>query len=282
MKRSWLWIVASVLLAVLAGVLAIVTLNRAVGGTTDQPAAEGPKRQVVVARQAIAAGTEIRGDSVLVEERDQIPSGAVVRVPDVLGLITLRDFAQGEVLLMQDLAPVDFTEAITLTRNLHILLEDKIAVALPADDVLSKWGAVLPGDSVDVLFTMDMILETPMLLDEIITLEGDFQRVERDQSMDQATVLALQDLEVLQIIEEPQVQVTQEGDEPPPAELPRRAMILKIDPQDAVILKYLRDTATKIDVALRSPINDALFEVESVNINYLMLRYGIAVPQPLE
>jgi Flp pilus assembly protein CpaB len=280
MKRSWLWIVASVLLAVLAGVLAIVTLNRAV--ETEQPVTQAPKRQVVVARQAIAAGTEIRGDNVVVEERDQVPSGAVVRVPDVLGLITLRDFAQGEVLLMQDVAPVSFTEGITLTRNLHLLLEDKIAVALPANDVLSKWGAVLPGDSVDVLFTKDIILETPMHLEEIITMEGGFQRVERDQSMDKVAVLALQDLEVLQIIEEPQVQVTQEGDEPAPAALPQRALILKIDPQDAVILKYLRDTATTMDVALRSPINDDLFEVEAVNINYLMLRYGISVPEPLE
>jgi Flp pilus assembly protein CpaB len=226
----------------------------------------------------------MRGDNVVVEEREEIPSGAAVRVPDVLGLITLRDVAEGEVILMQDVAPISFTEGMTLTRNLQLLLEDKIAVALPADDILSKWGAVLPGDQVDVLFTIDVILETPMLLEEILAIEEGFQPVERDQSLDRASVLALQDLEVLQIIEEPQPEypAQQQGEDAPSPELPRRAMILKIDPQDAVILKYLLDSGTKIDVALRSPANDALFDVEAVNINYLMLRYGISVPQPLE
>jgi hypothetical protein len=35
-------------------------------------------------------------------------------------------------------------------------------------------------------------------------------------------------------------------------------------------------------LALRAPENDTLFNVQPVNINYLMLRYGIVLPQPLE
>ena len=61
-----------------------------------------------------------------------------------------------------------------------------------------------------------------------------------------------------------------------------RALILKIDPQDAIVLKYLRDSEGTIDVALRSPENNALYDVEPVNINYLALRYGIELPQTLE
>jgi hypothetical protein len=37
-----------------------------------------------------------------------------------------------------------------------------------------------------------------------------------------------------------------------------------------------------IDVALRSPENNTLFSVQPVNINYLVLRYGIVLPEPLE
>lgn len=286
-RRSWLWLIASVLLAVLAGVLAIVTLNRA--ATQQMAVTPVPKQPVVVARQPLAANTIIRADNVVVEERQEIPSGAAVRAQDVIGLMTMRDIAQGEVIRMQDVVSLGLTEGITGTRNLPVLLgNDKIAIALPANDILSEWGAVLPGDHVDVLFTLDLILETPMRLDQMTPAELEvYQTIpQRDQSLDKVSVLTLQNLEVLQIVEEPQVaaegQAQQQQQQQAAAQPRRRALILKIDPQDAVVLKYLRDSVGQIDLALRSPTNNTLFDVDPVNINYLVLRYGIALPQPLE
>ncbi len=274
-RRSLLWFAASAILAILAGVMAVVFL----GSRGGQPT-EVPKQPVVVARNPIAANTVIRVDNVTLEERDEIPSGAAVEVQDIVGGTALRDIAQGEVIVMQDL------RIITGTRDLPFLLgDDKIAVALQADDILSKWGAVMPGDHVDVLFTLDVILEKPMYIEDIRTLEEAeiYQAFpERDQSLDNVSVLTLQDLEVLQIIEEPQPETAagRQDDEVPT--LPLRALVLKVDPQDAVVLKYLVDSVGTVDLALRSPDNDALFAVQPVNINYLMLRYGIVVPQPLE
>jgi len=96
-------------------------------------------------------------------------------------------------------------------------------------------------------------------------------------------VLTLQNLEVLQVIEEPTpVQPEQQQQQQQQALVPPRALILKIDPQDALVLNYLLDSVGKISLALRSPNNNTLFEVEPVNINYLMLRYGIRLPLPLE
>jgi len=271
-RRSWLWFFAAIILAVLAGVIAIFTLRQA--ATRETPEAERPGRVVVVARQPIAFNSTIRVDNVVSEERTVTPSGAAVQIQDVLGRVTLRDIAQGEVILMQDL-----TSEISGTRNLPVLLgNDKIAVALPAGDILSKWGAVAPGDHVDVLFTIDMLLESPLPSEIQTTEEGTtIQQVERDQSLDKVSVLTIQNLEVLQLIEEPVPPQGQEG-----APLPSRALILKIDPQDALVLKYLIDSVGKIDLALRSPTNNTLFGVESVNINYLVLRYGIRLPEPLQ
>jgi Flp pilus assembly protein CpaB len=285
-RRSWLWFVASIILAVLAGVLAIAFLNKI--NTSSGVPTPAPEQRVVVAAQALAAGTKLRADNVEVLPLpvDKIPSGAVTQVTDILGATTLRDFPKGDVIVMQDLS-IPWREGITVTHNLEPLLgNDKIAVVLPADDILSQWGAVLPGDHVDVLFTIDAILETPMKPEEILTLEEGqvIQRLERDQSLDNISVLTVQNLEVLQVLEEPQVQVQEQSsqEQQQPSTPPRRALVLKIDPQDAVILKYLRDSVGKIDLALRSPTNGTLFDVEPVNINYLVLRYGIVLPQPLE
>ena len=54
--------------------------------------------------------------------------------------------------------------------------------------------------------------------------------------MDGVSVLTLQNLEVVQIIEEPAPEGEQDPEQPI---LRNRALILKADPQDAVVLKYL-------------------------------------------
>ena len=272
-RRSLLWFLASAILAILAGVLAMVFLSSRGG----EQAAAVPKQPVVVARNPIAMNDVIRVDYVTLQERDKIPSGAAVEVQDVVGGTALRDIAQGEVIVMQDI------RIITGTRDLPFLLgDDKIAVALQANDILSQWGAVMPGDHVDVLFTLDVILEKPMYIADITTLEEAqlYTSIERDQSLDNVSVLTLQNLEVLQIIEEPQAEEAQTEEQA--ATLPQRALVLKVDPQDAVVLKYLRDSIGKVDLALRSPENEVLFNVQPVNVNYLMLRYGVVLPQPLE
>ncbi len=280
-RRSWLWLVASAILAIIAGVVAIMALRSASQEKIEAPV---PKQPVVVARGPIPANTVLRADNLAVEERQNIPSGAAVNAQDVIGLTARRDIAQGEVILMQDITSIGFLENITGTRDLPLILgDDKIAVALAADDILSKWGAVLPGDHVDVLFTMDVVLETPMNPETTTTEEAQAaESLQRDQSLDNVSVLTLQNLEVLQILEEPQVQQTDQQQEGQQIQPPQRALILKIDPQDAVILKYLRDSVGKIDLALRSPSNNTLFDVDPVNINYLVLRYGITLPQPLQ
>jgi len=267
-RRNWLWFVASALLAVLAGVLAMVLLGN--NAADDTAAVE--KQAVVVARSPIAVNDVIRVDNVTLMERDDIPSGAAVEVKDVENAVALRNIAQGEVILMQDI--------YLAGESVEDILGDKVAVALPAADILSKWGAVLPGDHVDVLFTLDLILEMPMYPQDIRTAEElALYSVERDQSMDHASVLALQNLEVLRIVEEP----APEGEQDPENPVPRnRALILKAEPQDAVVLKYLLDVVGRVSLAKRSPENEALFNVQPVNINYLMLRYGVVLPQPLE
>jgi Flp pilus assembly protein CpaB len=277
-RRNWLWFGASGILAVAAGVLAILALNWAVQNQAPPP--EKEQQFVVVARNPIGARSVIRTDNVTLEERSEIPSGALLEVGEVVGRHALREIAQGEVIRVQDV------EVTTGPLDLALLLgNDTIAVAVPADDVLGGWGVVLPGDHVDVLFTIDVILETPMYPEETITLqEGEsIQRLDRDQSLDNVSVLTLQNLEVLRILEEP-VPEAAAAQQAQTGELvtPKRALLLKVDPQDAVVLKYLLDSQGKIDLALRSPTNETLFDVDAVNINYLLLRYGMALPEQPE
>ncbi len=273
MKRStWVWFAVSGLLAILAGIVVVAVLSGIVDiGEVRTSAAQA---EVVVARVPIGAETLIRADHVKIERFDQVPSGAFTVPSDAVGCKALRDISEGEILKVQDVVdcPGD------IPGGAWTILEEDLAVALPADDLLSQWGAVAVGDHVDVLLSLDMILETPLYPDEVVRRGETLTVIQRDQSMDQVSVLALQNLEVMRIIQEPQAE-GQEGQ----AATRQRALVLRIDPQDAVLLKYFRDSVdiSIIDMALRSPENDILFDVEPVNINYLLLRYGIALPEPL-
>jgi pilus assembly protein CpaB len=276
-RRNWLWFIASFVLALLAGIVVVYLLVIYEPPPTTTP--QALTRRVVVATQSIARGSEIRADFLQIAEvdEDQIPSGAATRSQDVIGAIARRDFALNDVITMQDIvlpwAPRRITETLLID-------DDKLVVVLEADDILSQWGGVIPGDRVDLLFSLDVILETPMYPQEVLAAEEGIQLINRDQSMDNTSVLALQNLEVLEILEEPAAPgATEEGAQ---ATLARRALLLQIDPQDAVILKYLRDSEATIDVALRARDNDTQYEVDAVNINYIVLRYGIVLPEPLE
>jgi Flp pilus assembly protein CpaB len=277
-RRSWLWFVVAAILAILAGVLAIVILSREAEAPTTPPQAQ-QQQLVVVARNPIAVDSIIRTDNVTLAERDEIPSGGATEVGTVVGAIARQDIAQGEVIKMQDIRVISDTTRVRLQIG-----DESLAVVLPADDILSQWGAVLRGDHVDVLFSLDIILETPMYPEEFVAIgqEEMIANIERDQSLDNASVLALQNLEVLDIIQEPQPPEQAQAAEEGQVEPRRTALVLKISPQDAVVLKYLRDSVAQIDVALRNADNETLFNVQPVNINYLMLRYGIVLPQPLE
>jgi pilus assembly protein CpaB len=274
-RRSWIWFLLSGILAVLAGGVAIAFLLSIDGGGGDINVV---RQRVVVATSPIAADSVVRLDWVAYEELEDIPSGAVMTVDEVVGHRAVADIAANSVVRQQDIEQQQAAPEWDIP-------PDMIAVALPADDILSQWGAVAPGDHVDVLFTVDVILETPMYPEETLRVEeGEVvQRLERDQSMDNVSVLTLQNLEVLRIIEEPQVAAEEaQGGDNQPAGVPRRALVLAISPQDAVLLKYLRDTEGILDVALRSPEDGTLYNTEPVNINYLILRYGIILPEPLQ
>jgi len=75
-RRSWLWFFAALVLAGLAGVIAIFALRQA--ATRETPSAATPGRIVVVARQPIAVNSTIQVDNVVSEERSLTTRGAAV------------------------------------------------------------------------------------------------------------------------------------------------------------------------------------------------------------
>jgi hypothetical protein len=60
-----------------------------------------------------------------------------------------------------------------------------------------------------------------------------------------------------------------------------QGLIVAVNPQDAVTLKYFVDSGANISLALRPPKLTSIFEVVPVTINFLADQFGIKAPEIL-
>jgi Flp pilus assembly protein CpaB len=274
-----IWMIAGLILALLAAGISYFAFQQIVteqAGTVEEKSVQ----TVVVAKQTINERAVIRLADIGTEERpiEEVPSGAIFKTDDATGRIANRSILPGQVLLAQYLIEsfpstyLEPAEIVTATINFNEALgDDLVAYAFPVADRLSKEGILLAGDHVDLLFSLDVVGEG----------EGTGGKV---------TIYAIQDLTILQIIYQPPP-TDQEEDkkdkdkdeegtsEPPP--LNPKTLLLAIDPQDAVVLKYAIDKEAPIDLVLRGSENRRLFDVDAVHINTISEQYQFTAPRPV-
>jgi Flp pilus assembly protein CpaB len=273
-RRGILWLTAGLVLALLAAGISYFTFQRAVAQKASA-SEEKPTQTVVVAKQLINERAVIRLADISTEERlvEEVPSGAVFKTDDAAGRIAARSIPPGQVLLAQNLIEsfpstgIEPADVVTSTVNFNQALgEELVAFALPVTDKLSKEGILLTGDRVDLLFSTDVVGEQ----------EGSGGKV---------SIYAIQDLEVLQIIYQPsssdQKEEDKKTDKAEPPALQPKTLILAMEPQDAVVLKYALDTESPIDLVLRGEDNRRFFDVDAVHINTISERYRFTAPKPV-
>lgn len=262
LRRGGIWYLAGLLLAIIAGVIAIFALRQAVPAT--------PESAAPATRPVIVAGVNIEARQIVpfesIEARDylleDIPSGAVFLMEDAVGKFALQPVAAGQPLLAQNLAnpPSGAGGSITSTIKLSLLLpESKIAVSIPADDLLSKSGAVQIGDRIDLLSSLIVV--------------GD-----EEGEAGQVTMMHIQNVPVVQLLTEVASNATSEQ----AATQTVIGMIIAVDPQDVVILRYFLDSNARVSISLRPTELTSVFNVVPVTANFLADKYGIRVPRPIE
>lgn len=250
-RAGCIWIAAGAVLALLAGALAFWAIFRA----ASQPIAGQPREptvDVVVASRALGVRELIAADAVELRQAPAsvVPETALRRVEDALGRITLVPLASGEMILSGHvISPTVKGEYYAFTMD-----AGKVAMAFPATDLMSRNNLLQPGDHVDLLFSIE---------------------VEEQEAQTGALVTfsALQNLEIAAIVQ-PKAGAAQAGQE---AGRPL-AIILTLDPQDALVLKHLQDRGGWVDIVLRAPGVEERFETKPVQLDYIFDRYTIRIP----
>jgi Flp pilus assembly protein CpaB len=251
----------------MAGVLAVLALRQAVPNVEPIRTATRP---VIVASRDLAARQVVAQDALGTRELplEEIPSGAIFQIEDAVGKFLLQDIKAGQPLLAQNLIATSTGPGATITSSAQLSLllpPNKVAVVLPAGDLLSQSGDVSIADHVDILASLIVVGK---------------DAAGKDLPGGQVTLMNLQNVPVVKVLQDapPSGGSGQAAQQRPKIS----GLVLAIDPQDGVILKYFIDSGAKVSIDLRSPKLTVTFDVSPVTIEYLADKYKIQVPKPLE
>ncbi len=259
------------ILLIALGAYAVVRLYQNTSEPEEAPVAEVEvvTQTVVVASRDLFLGTLITSGDVITKEVpvEATPREFVVSVEDAVDKILKVDMVGGEILTPQNLAnPTDVTHDIA-----WVMSETHVLMAFPATDLISRLSIVQRGDIVDFYATISSEIET---INENGETEIQTTRLTLD-SMQRVEITALvADI----IVNDEQVRAEAGEDET----VPRRsvniqAYLLALDPQDALILKFLKDSGANFDLVLRAPTSTGQFNLTPVTAEYLQELYGLEI-----
>ncbi len=264
--KGCLWLTAGLVVAALAGFIAFTTLNRAVADAQQQTT-EAPtqKISVVVAARQVAVRAMLAADDLQVVDLPvgAVPEGAVRTVDAAIGRLTLVELYPGEVVLTPRL--LDPNVIARDGRLALVMSEDQVLMAFPITDLLSRVNVLKPGDKVDLLFSMDFPMEG--LTDITGVAEGEAVVVRKEGQEEQVTYNLLQNVTVAGVVGGEQ---KEDG-----SYTALQALLLTVGPQDALVIKYALDAGGIPDLVLRAPGMEQPFEVDPVDVNYMIERFQI-------
>jgi pilus assembly protein CpaB len=275
---------------VMVGLLFVVVILRQATAPIAQPTAVPPVTvPVVVSARTIPVRSLVRAADVNVIQMpaEFVPLDAASSVEDVVGKITMIPFATGELVMRHHLA-----EPTNISENLAFIVgDDQVVMAFPATDLMSQVDVLQPGDLVDILIS----IEVPVLPNQLGGVAGGEPANGGEPDKELFTFNALQKVTIQAIVVEIQANprtastttTTRSSLSTPeptptlgPEEINAQAILVALAPQDALVLKHLKDAGGIADIVLRAPTSSQVLDLDPVSPEYLKDRYGLVVEQP--
>lgn len=276
-KSKALFIIIVGLVLVAAGVFASILLTQRFQANRLSSAEqeETVKTAVAVLTRDLFLGDLITGtDLKMVDVPVEVaPRNAITALDQAVGRIIKTDLVQGEMVLSHNLAdPTNNNKDLSF-----ILSEDHVLMAFPADDLMSRESMVQRGDIVDIFATFQEKVKT---VGETTTTTGEpvepEMRTFTVDTMQKVSITAM----VLEVIEQEGNAAPLQGEAveaAPPPDYKIKAYLLAMNPQDALILKHLKDTEAIFDIVLRAPTSIAQFGLTPVTEEYIVEYYGLEI-----
>lgn len=296
-RSSTILTIVGILLAVTTAVIAYVALVRR---PPSQPptATPTPEKMVlaVMALQDIPAYSDIPADAVGTQEIAQSKLTNHLLAPDaVVGRRAARTILRGS-FIMSDWI-VDPQAVVQEGKNASLNItpdregRPRVAMAFETTELGGVAGAIQNGDFVDILISYHL-LDMEQELEEPEAAASESCPPECPTRADVlAAQLLLQDVEVYRVgawllptpTPVPEGEPTEEApaEELQPAPVRSRTLTLLLTQQDALVLKFARESGASIDLVLRGMADHQAVRTETVSLQYVMTRFEITVsPEP--
>jgi Flp pilus assembly protein CpaB len=311
-RRNRTLLLLILLILVLMGA-ALLLVPRFAAGPAPTPTPTPPSlKPIVIAAQNIPRGAVITESDVTLRgwPVEVLPEGAFADPKEVIGKVARVDIPRQKPIVPEDLTAQPAEAARRGSEASLFVPPGKVAFPIPADEAGAVAFNLAPGDRVDVVATFRLapVKATadgefrPRILDEDLFNRLRALGVEPGAAAQVAVVkpeqqvelpvsqLVLQNVEILSIgpFEPPQPSPgptptpgPRPGPEPTPTPPPRQRYItLIVDPQEALILQWLRESGAVVDLALRNPTDNQLVRTDPVTLGWLLQRIGITLPPP--
>lgn len=292
-RGSTMLIAVGILLALATAVIAYVLLGRGAGPAQPTPPTPTPEKMVpvVVALQNIPAYTDIPADAVGTQDIAQSKLTTHLQVPEaVVGRKANRTILQGSYILAGWIIDPEAVVQEGKNASLYITPDregrSRVAMAFQTSELHGVAGAIQNGDFVDLLISYRFI-DTEEELPE--TEEGE-EAKEPTQIL--VAQLLLQDIEVYRVgpwliptptpVPEGEEPTAEEGEAEEAQPLRSNTLTLLLTQQDALVVKFARESGATIDLVLRGIDDHTTVSTETVSLQYVMTRFDITVPpEPL-
>lgn len=244
------------------GAMRLLNVGLRPGGPATPPPSEETITTVAMATRDIAMGTVLAAtDVIMTTVPIELAPRDAITLPDLaIGRITKTDLFQGEMILDHNLAnPTGQAYDIA-----YVLDERHVLMALQVSDVMTREALIKRGDIVDLLASYTTKLRPTDEGEQTVTMNS-FQRLD---------ITAI----VIDIIEADNADQTQQAPTGPKrSQVVVQAYLLALQPQDALVLKFLRDTGAIFDFVLRAPTSTGQFELTPVTAQYIRELYGLGL-----
>jgi len=272
----------------LVGIFIVFRLIQRVTLPSPQPTAVPPITEaVLVTTRDIPIQTLLKKeDLTVIDVPVELASpNSLTDFETAVGKITKVPLVSGEILMRHHLAdPTNIQGDVAF-----IIEDDQVLMAFPADDLMSQINILQPGDLVDILVS----LEQPVLPGQIGFTDATGEEEKPEDVL--FTFNALQRVAISAIVVEitPTRQSSsstatggrtaeaegtpQPTPTPEPSSIEPQAVLLALSPQDALILKHIKDAGGIVDIVLRAPTSNQIFELNPVMPEYLRDRYDLVI-----
>ena len=220
-----------------------------------------PQVYVVMAAREIPDQAIVTPDALVVRPfpAEFAPVGAVSQPEQAVGKFAVGTIFKDQILMGGQVSTG--RRAPSLSDRVPV---GRVVVWLPMPELIAGQVGFLPGDRLDILLSM--------------TLNKASAGDQQSNSQGLSTQVTLQNVEIFAIGEQIQTGPQPADKNNQPKGPSAQPLALLVDHQDAIIIKYIKDSGGVIDLALRSSDEERIVRTDAVTVDSIAERFRFRVP----